>query len=94
VVVALANRTRDWDALVAQFGPWVTIHAALMLVWYAGAAPGRPGPLTYSPVRDGEQSASPTPVPDDERLEKPRLARPLGTPARSFVIHVRRRIPL
>jgi hypothetical protein len=38
VVVALANRTRDWDALVAQFGPWVTIHGALMLV--AGSAFG------------------------------------------------------
>jgi hypothetical protein len=38
VVVALANRTRDWDALVAQFGPWMTIHGALMLV--AGSAFG------------------------------------------------------
>lgn len=38
VVVALANRTRDWDALVAQFGPWVTFHGALMLV--AGSAFG------------------------------------------------------
>ncbi len=38
VVVALANGTRDWDALVAQFGPWVTIHGALMLV--AGSAFG------------------------------------------------------
>jgi hypothetical protein len=38
VVVALANRTSDWDALVAQFGPWVTIHGALMVV--AGSAFG------------------------------------------------------
>jgi hypothetical protein len=38
VVVALANRTRDWDALVAQFGPWMTIHGALMLI--AGSAFG------------------------------------------------------
>jgi hypothetical protein len=32
VVVALANGTSDWDALVVRFGPWVTIHGALMLV--------------------------------------------------------------
>jgi hypothetical protein len=38
VVVALANRTRDWDALVVQFGPWVTVHGALMLI--AGSAFG------------------------------------------------------
>jgi hypothetical protein len=38
VVVALANGTRDWDALVGQFGPWMTIHGALMLV--AGSAFG------------------------------------------------------
>jgi hypothetical protein len=38
VVVALANRTRDWDALVVQFGPWMTIHGALMVV--AGSAFG------------------------------------------------------
>ena len=38
VVVALANRTSDWDALAAQFGPWITIHGALMLV--AGSAFG------------------------------------------------------
>jgi hypothetical protein len=38
VVVALANRTPDWDALVAQFGPWMTVHGALMLV--AGSAFG------------------------------------------------------
>jgi hypothetical protein len=38
VVVALANRTPDWEALVAQFGPWVTIHGVLMLV--AGSAFG------------------------------------------------------
>jgi len=38
VVVALANRTPDWDALVVQFGPWVTVHGALMLI--AGSAFG------------------------------------------------------
>jgi hypothetical protein len=38
VVVALTNRTHDWDALVTQFGPWVTIHGAMMLV--AGSAFG------------------------------------------------------
>jgi hypothetical protein len=38
VVLALPTRTRDWDALVAQFGPWMTIHGALMLV--AGMAFG------------------------------------------------------
>jgi hypothetical protein len=38
VVVALANRTSDWDALNAQFGPWIAIHGALMVV--AGSAFG------------------------------------------------------
>jgi hypothetical protein len=38
VVVALANQTSDWDALAAQFGPWVTIHGALMM--FAGLASG------------------------------------------------------
>ncbi len=38
VVVALANRTSGWDALAAQFGPWITIHGAVMMV--AGSAFG------------------------------------------------------
>jgi hypothetical protein len=38
VVYALANTTRNWDQLVDQLGPWMTIHGVLMVV--AGLAFG------------------------------------------------------
>jgi hypothetical protein len=38
VLIALVNRSPDWDALVGDLGPWVTVHGALMLA--AGCAFG------------------------------------------------------
>jgi hypothetical protein len=32
VVYALVNKTSDWNALVGQLGPWVTIHGVLMVL--------------------------------------------------------------
>lgn len=30
VLLALVNRSPDWDGLVAELGPWVTVHGLLM----------------------------------------------------------------
>ena len=38
VLLALVNASPDWDALVGDLGPWVTVHGLLMLV--AGSAFG------------------------------------------------------
>jgi hypothetical protein len=38
VLLALANHSSDWDALVGDLGPWVAVHGLLMLV--AGTAFG------------------------------------------------------
>lgn len=38
VLLALVNQSPDWDALVGELGPWVTIHGLLMLA--AGSAFG------------------------------------------------------
>jgi hypothetical protein len=38
VLLALVDRSADWDALVGDLGPWVTIHGLLMVV--AGTAFG------------------------------------------------------
>jgi hypothetical protein len=38
VLLALVDRSRDWPALVADLGPWVPVHGALMVL--AGAAFG------------------------------------------------------
>lgn len=38
VTFALANHTRNWDALVDRMGPWISIHGALMVL--AGLAFG------------------------------------------------------
>jgi hypothetical protein len=38
VVYALVDHTRDWDALASEFGAWLTIHSALMVI--AGIALG------------------------------------------------------
>ena len=38
VLLALVNPTADWDALVADLGPWVTVHGLLMVL--AGSAFG------------------------------------------------------
>jgi hypothetical protein len=38
VLLALVNRSPDWDALVGSLGPWVVLHGVLMLV--AGSAFG------------------------------------------------------
>ena len=38
VLLALVNPTADWDALVANLGPWVTVHGLLMVL--AGSAFG------------------------------------------------------
>ena len=38
VLLALVNRSPDWDTLVGDLGPWVTVHGALMLA--AGCAFG------------------------------------------------------
>jgi hypothetical protein len=38
VTFALANHTRNWDALVDRMGPWVSIHGVLMVL--AGLAFG------------------------------------------------------
>jgi Ca2+/Na+ antiporter len=32
VVVALVDRTSDWDTLQQQFGIWITVHSVLMIV--------------------------------------------------------------
>jgi hypothetical protein len=38
VLLALADQSSDWDALVADLGPWVTLHGLLMVL--AGTALG------------------------------------------------------
>ena len=38
VVYALIDQTSDWDALTSKFGPWMTVHSALMVI--AGIAFG------------------------------------------------------
>jgi hypothetical protein len=38
VLLALADRSADWEALVADLDPWVTVHGLLMVV--AGTAFG------------------------------------------------------
>lgn len=38
VVVALVEQSPDWDALVGDFGPWVTVHGLVMVL--AGCAFG------------------------------------------------------
>jgi hypothetical protein len=38
VLLALVNQSPDWDALVADLGPWVTVHGLLMVL--AGSAFG------------------------------------------------------
>jgi hypothetical protein len=38
VLLALADQSRDWDALVSDLGPWVTVHGLLMVL--AGTALG------------------------------------------------------
>jgi hypothetical protein len=38
VLLALVDRSPDWDALVRDFGPWVTVHGLLMVL--AGSAFG------------------------------------------------------
>ena len=38
VTIALVDRAADWDALVGDFGPWILIHGAVMVV--AGTAFG------------------------------------------------------
>jgi hypothetical protein len=38
VLLALVDKSRDWDALVADLGPWVTVHGLLMVA--AGTAFG------------------------------------------------------
>jgi hypothetical protein len=38
VLLALVNRPADWNALVGELGPWVTIHGLVMVV--AGSAFG------------------------------------------------------
>ncbi len=38
VLLALVDRSANWDTLVTELGPWVTIHGALMMV--AGSAFG------------------------------------------------------
>jgi hypothetical protein len=32
VVYALISHTKNWDALTAKFGPWITIHSVLMVL--------------------------------------------------------------